>query len=141
MATKYGVTISPVYRRRDPRFLYNEDMYLIRKYLNRFSRHYCLYPEFDDKSRLHYHGIIHVHDNLKFHRTKYLIDRDIGFSYFDKIGDFNHHLSILMYSMKNWAENHKYFNNPIIYRNLRRRMPKLITEGHKNILDYLVIMQ
>lgn len=118
---KYMVTISPPYRPVKPFTLYCDDTHDIRRYLNKFSHHYCLYPEFDDKSRLHYHGIAWIHDPIKLHKTKHLIDKSIGYSTFRLCKDFIEELRSLTYSMKNWPSNNTYFIQPIMYKRLKRK--------------------
>lgn len=121
---RYSVTISPPYRREDPKQLYEDDKIFIRRHLNKFSKDYCLYPEFSDKgSRLHYHGIVNVHDTVKMHRSKYRLDRHLGFSVFKRLNTFQQHLRALIYAMKEWAANCAVFLRPLMYRKLRRRKP------------------
>lgn len=131
----YSITISPRYRASTPIFLFNSDEPMIRRYLNKFSRYYIIYPEFDDKVRLHYHGILRVHDMLKYRCIKHTMDRMIGFTCIKKINTFNDKLKWLIYCQKQWASNIHLFEKPIIYRRLKRKrvVPK---EEKKNILDY-----
>ena len=51
----YSVTISPPYRLFDPVYLYNEDIPIIIRWLNKFSKHYVIHSELDSTSRIHYH--------------------------------------------------------------------------------------
>ncbi len=75
----YSITITPPYRLIDPLYLYNDDLPILVRWFRSFSKHYILYTEFDDTSRIHYHGTIQVHDLIKYHRTKYRIQKSIGF--------------------------------------------------------------
>lgn len=153
--TSYAITISPPYKAyNSPSFLYNGDKPLITKYLNRFSNHYCIYPELDNNNRLHYHGIIDIKDMIKFRHIKYEMDRILGFIKIDKFIEknnktkFQHKLTFLIYSMKQWPLNKDYFIKPIIYKKLQRRrrqkeskdiiQPKdIITMLDINNLDYI----
>lgn len=116
----YSITISPPYRLFRPGELYEQDSYVLRRWLNKFSKHYCLYPEFDKHSRLHYHGIVKIDDLTKYHRTKYIIDKGLGFVRIDKLKTSIDHLRFLIYSMKEWAQNKETFKTPIIYKRLKR---------------------
>lgn len=118
---RYNVTISPPYRREDPQKLYESDKIYIRRHFNKFSNHYNIYPEFSPDSRLHYHGIVDVTDTTKMHRSKYKLDRELGYSMFKKINTFEQHLRSLIYAMKEWASNCLTFLKPIIYKKLRRQ--------------------
>jgi len=120
----YFVTISPRYRPSNPLALYNDDISDIRRYFNRMSRHYILYPEWDAYSRLHYHGIITIHDTMKLHKQKYLLDRVLGYTMFKPIKTFDDHLKTLYYSMKDWPKNSVYFKTPILYCTLKRNKIK-----------------
>lgn len=140
----YFVTITPKYRLRSPMELYYSDMRMIRVKLNKFSDHYCLYPEFSVTSRLHYHGIIKIKDLIKFHRIKYQIDRDIGFSKFDKLKTKKDLFCTLIYSMKEWPMTREYLKQPIMYKKLRRvnkakeEQIKYLDEGIIGIIHKLV---
>lgn len=115
----YFVTITPPYRLNKPEFIYNEDKYMIRRYFNRFSHHFCFYPEFSESCRLHYHGIVEVHDMRKFYNTKYLIDKSIGFSRFDRLKTFKDHLRTVLYCRKDYGLIKDQYD-PIIFHNLKR---------------------
>lgn len=130
----YGITISPKYRLKDPKTLFVLDENEITRVMNRFSKRYCLYPEFDSKSRLHYHGIALVHDHIKMHRSKYEIDTMIGLCKFDKLHSFKDRLRYLTYSMKEYADTRRVLKKQIRYRNRRRK--KKIQKGlHAKKLD------
>ncbi len=102
MATLYSITISAQYRTVHPDFLYNDDKLKIIKWLNRFSDHYIIVPEFSENGRLHYHGLLRICDKIKYYKTKYFIDKEIGFVKVEKINDFKSHLRWLMYINKNY---------------------------------------
>ena len=139
MAT-YAITISPPYKPyNSPLFLYQGDKPLIRKRLNLFSNYYNLYPELDEKNRLHYHGIIKIKDMIKYRHVKYKLDRELGYIKINKFQTFQDKLRYLLYSMKQWPENQHYFKTPIIYKSLKRRKKiqiKNILNNYNNILNY-----
>lgn len=129
MSAKFFITISPSYRSAAPKVLYAQDMFLIHKYLNPCSDHYILYPEFSDESRLHYHGIILFKDVIKFHKTKHLIDKTIGFTKIVRLKSHEDHLRVLIYSMKGWPATRSLLGAPI--------MPKKNKKIKKIVTDYL----
>lgn len=128
----YFITISPPYRAMNPSILYQQDIYIIRQYLNRCSDHYILYPEFSKQSRLHYHGIIRITDLIKWHKQKPMFDKVLGFSKIDLIKSHKEHLRSLVYSMKEWPATSSLLKEPIIYKsNKTLRKEKAFSE-----LDY-----
>lgn len=139
MATKYFITISPPYRAERPQSLYEQDRYIICKYLNQCSKYYCLYPEFSKDSRLHYHGIIRLDDPIKWYKNKHVIDKVLGWTKLIEIKSFKEHIRSLIYSQKNWASTRYLLEEPIIYRSLKRRKSIQVAEDikKKTIYDYL----
>lgn len=118
-----------------PRDLYKEDTIYIRRQLNKFSNLYIIYPEFDNTERLHYHGIITITDNVKFHKTNYLLGK-LGFTKWIKIKSNKENLRSTIYSMKDWALNRHIFDKPILYKkNVRKTksLPDAIDLGYFNI--------
>lgn len=113
-------TISPPYRLCDPEALHKKYTIDIARELNKFSRHYCLYPEFDDNQRLHYHGIVRVHDKIKMYKIKHKLDM-IGWTKIVKPDDFINKLRYLIYCQKQYAEIQEHYP-PIIYMRQRRRL-------------------
>lgn len=75
----YSITISPPYRLFSPEYLYNEDIPKIRRWFKKFSKHFILFAEFDESSRIHYHGTIYIDDLIKFHKTRYHFQYRVGF--------------------------------------------------------------
>ncbi len=75
----YSITISPHYRFNDPTYLYNEDIRIIIRWFRKFSKHWILFTEFDEASRIHYHGTIYIHDMIKFHKTRWYLNQKLGF--------------------------------------------------------------
>lgn len=139
METYYSLTISPRYYKFNPRRLLKVQKEEIIRQLNKCSSYYCLYPEFDDVSRLHYHGVIKIKDMVKWHHIKYKVDK-VGFAKLKKMKGHKEHLRWLVYSMKNWPVNKKYFKQPIMYIRLRRLhalCKKTQVVKQLTILDYL----
>ncbi len=75
----WSITVSSPYRHFRPKYLYQEDIPIIRRWFRSFSKHYILFTEFDDSSRIHYHGTIYIHDMIKFHKTRYAFTSRVGF--------------------------------------------------------------
>lgn len=68
---KKGLTISP-----PPRYTINNDWKLLYVWVKRitsvltpFCSEWIMYPEFDESARLHFHGIFHVKDKIKYYKT------------------------------------------------------------------------
>lgn len=110
----FAITVSPPLRQADPKYLYNEDVYELRRWFNTFSQYYMLYPEFDMKSRLHYHGVIRVNDWIKLHKTKHRISRLIGWIDIKPLMTFRDHLKWLIYCRK-----HKCHLTPFYFKSLK----------------------
>lgn len=141
----YAITISPKYVDVDPKVLHSVYAQRIIKILNKVSRHYCLYPEFDDNSRLHYHGVVKIHDIIKWHHMKWRMDQ-VGFTKVSIFNTFKDHLTYLIYCQKQWAQNAPTFKYPIMYRRARRLHPyrkeltlKKLPTKRKNILEYFTV--
>lgn len=98
----FAITISPPYRFSDPHALYFNDLLKIRRWVNRFSDHYAIWPEFTENARLHYHGVIKLRDPIKFYKTKYKFDKLLGFVKIDKLKTFKDHLRWLFYCQKDY---------------------------------------
>ncbi len=131
----YSMTISPPYRFNRPTYLYNEDIPKIKRWLNKFSRHYVIYSEFDDESRLHYHLSVWIHDLIKYHKTKYLLNNKLGFI---KTKLLKTRLDLLrwhIYCIKQQHLMQKHFPR-VEYRRIVRRRAQTIIENRKTIMDY-----
>lgn len=113
MNTTIAITISPpkrtiMQKNIEPyNLLYNMDMYhfvSIMKY-NRIRR-YILYPEFDIKGRLHYHGTLILDPNQYIRFYKHAIHKlaiKIGFIDVKKLLTFKDKLRWVMYMSKEWG--------------------------------------
>lgn len=97
------VTISPPLRKANNQFhIFADDMMII-KYIRRCSKHYMIYPEFDIKGRLHYHGLIYISDPMKWYKQILPMFRKIGFVDVQIIGrTFENKLNVLLYIRKHW---------------------------------------
>lgn len=138
----YALTISPPSRLASPDFLYVEDRRFIMKWLNGFSHHYHVIPEFDMNARLHYHGIIRIDDKFKFNRTKSKMDSGLGFTKVSPLKTVGDHLKYLVYMNKSchetFSEEAGFAIDRIIYRRRGRRVLKIepVHTNRKTILDY-----
>lgn len=112
----YAFTISPRLYNGNQKFAYEVQSFKIRILLKFISRHFCLYPEFDDKGRLHYHGIVRVYDKVKLHKTKHKFDREVGFLKYERLMTFKDHLTYLVYCRKQYE---KGMFDPIIYKRIK----------------------
>lgn len=117
----YAITISP--RRYDGSqgFIYESHKTDIRKWLNKFSQHWLLYPEFDMSTRLHYHGVVQVTDLTKFHKTRHSFSRLVGFVCIKPLTNAIDHISWLQYCKKDYGEQ---FLELYYYKKLKRGRSK-----------------
>lgn len=116
---RYGLTISPPYRNDRPKKLYKGDVYLLQKWLNKFSKMYSIYPEFDNNSRLHYHITLDICDLTKYHHTKYIVDKTIGYV---KLNTLKTNLDLIgwqCYCQKDYWLNREHLTRTT-YKRLRR---------------------
>lgn len=135
MAT-YALTVSPPYRTQSPTYLYNSDKPWLQKQLNRCSDHYIMYPEFDERGRLHYHGIILLRSISSWGFVKSTIDKNLGFCCLKKLGSFRDKLGWLLYCTK---EHQEAMPGPIMYHTFPKGRPKrsMDTGDVRTIIDYL----
>lgn len=134
-----SITISPPYYLEDPTILHKAYTIRICKILNQFSDFYILYPEFDKRNRLHYHGTITIKDKIKYHKVLHKLNL-IGFTKIDPFKkDFTHKLTWLVYCQKHYAEIAEHFS-VITYKSLRRRKQYMAYKDtkRKSIMDYIV---
>lgn len=114
MNTSLAFTLSPPHRftsgtdlKNPNRVLYEEDKNQIKSIL-KYIRcgTYILYPEFDDKARLHYHGIINLDSNQKvrFYKYAHCKLKQIGFVDFKPLKTFEDKLKWVIYMSKHWPE-------------------------------------
>lgn len=115
----FGITISPPHRRGKPKDLLSVDTICMRQLLNRVSKDYTLYPEFDYQSRLHYHGMISFKDMLKWHKSvKHRMTQEIGFVKLERFKNTKEKTRWENYMMKDYIKGKSY--PPIKYEPLRR---------------------
>lgn len=124
----FSITISPPYRLIDPLYLYNDDLPILVRWFRRFSKHYILYTEFDDMSRIHYHGTIQIDDKIKFHRSKYRIHKSVGFVKVKLLKTPNDLLKWTFYCRKDYYVNYKLF--PYIIHHKKNTIKKIDFYGN-----------
>ncbi len=132
----WSITISPPYRHFSPEHLYAEDIPVIRRWFRKFSKHYILFSEFDDESRLHYHGTIYINDMIKFHKTRYHMSTKVGFI---KIKLLKSPLDLLrwtFYIRKDYHFMYKDFPFIIYSKKIPSKIPKPLNL-RINIMDFL----
>jgi len=111
MNTSLAITISPPNRikgtkvRNPNRNMFDEDRKNIKsifKY-NRIKR-YIVFPEFDVKGRLHYHGVLTLDSNERIRFYKHAMHKLAltGFVDIKPLNDFLGHLRWLCYIKKQW---------------------------------------
>lgn len=112
MNTTLALTISPPLRfgsgtklRNPNKYLYQEDMRQLKaifKYIRCGT--YIVWPEFDEKGRLHYHGTISFDVNqwVRFHKYAIHKLRLIGFCDTKILKTFTDKLRWLLYCRKTW---------------------------------------
>lgn len=141
MVSYYALTVSPPHRNRSPRYLYNSDSpYLIRQ-LNRCSDHYILYPEFDDKGRLHYHGVVRINNKMSWGFVKYNIDSALGYTCLKPLETNIDHIRWLLYCRKEYDSK---VLSPIMPKALKKGRPRMVIKQsdikpykNRTIMDYL----
>lgn len=131
----FAITISPPPRATiSPKYAYDNDYHILVRWLNAFSGHWLLYPEFSKDSRLHYHGVVRVDDKIKLHKTRYKINRTVGFVKLDKLRTFNDHLRWIIYCQKEYAQTSKILT--VFHRiKLKTRIRKRVLNRQRNIMD------
>lgn len=102
MRNLYSITISLRPMAQNPLYIHRVMKRVLRRELNKMSKHYVLVPEFSDKGRLHYHGTIQITDKLKMYNNKYKLDR-LGFTKMDPLKTFKDHLRWTLYCRKNFG--------------------------------------
>ncbi len=129
----YSITISPPYRLFDPLYLYNDDIPIIVRWLRKFSKHYILFTELDNESRIHYHGTIDIHDLIKYHRTKCYIQRSLGFIKIKLLKTPQDLLKWTFYIRKDYYINSELF--PFVIHHKKNNIKKLTF--HRNPITIL----
>lgn len=112
----YFITVSPRERFQNPKLLYYNDIRIMRPILNKCSDHYLIYPEFSSKSRLHYHGIIRITSDYKWHANMWRLKAYLGFVCMEKIEDHMQHMRCMIYSSKDYWKNRNIFKNLFMYK-------------------------
>ncbi len=137
----YSVTISPPYRLFDPVYLYNEDIPVIVRWLNKFSKHYVIYTELDSSSRIHYHLSVWIHDMMKYHRTKHIMDRKVGFVKTKRLFTKYDLLRWHLYCNKDYYLNKKRYPRVRYVRRNRAALPPCSPQERNTIYNYFNIQR
>lgn len=150
MHTTLALTISPPNRCLKANMLnpfslmFLEDGLYIRQVLkqDRISR-YIIYPEFDKKARLHYHGILTLDSNqyIRFYKHGLHKLKNIGFIDVKKLDSFMDKLRWGIYMRKEWGITRDILSIDIPIMKISQNDSKQIKEsliGPKqvHILDY-----
>lgn len=134
----YFITISPPPIPYSTRLAYISQKAHIRKYLNKCSNKYIIWPEVTEKDlRLHYHGIFHMASYQKwFNTTKHSLEL-IGFVKIKLIRTLAEHYRVQKYIRKDYYKVEGAL--PVFMPKKIRRVKRHVTRKHgKNILDYLI---
>jgi len=145
MNTSLAITISPPSRTetrfKEPNNLFfMDDMSSFRAVMkyNRI-RKYIIYPEFDPKGRLHYHGIINmdINEYVRFHKHAIHKLKKIGFVDIKKLNSFIDKLRWVTYMRKEWGITKEILNidQPVLPVKFRVLINK-VDYDNPNILDY-----
>jgi len=147
-----AITISPPNRItihnhwKDP----NTSIYIDDKqYINQVFKyakikHYMIYPEFDDKGRLHYHGIVTLTNTEYIRFRKYVQPKltKIGFVDTSELLTFKHNLRYLYYCTKQFHEAKQILNintgisGISLTQTNRTKSAKSQQNSEKNLLDF-----
>lgn len=103
---KMFITISPPPRLGKPSVLYGDDMHVIQWVLRKIKR-YIIYPEFDEKRRLHYHGMIIMTASERCTLYKECIPKLtslLGYVDTSEPKNFNENLRTVLYCQKEWND-------------------------------------
>lgn len=138
------ITISPPTSLLSLRYRLQHYHDLLDPILRRMSKSYILYPEFDEKGRLHFHGFLHGFDNIKYIATNYKLNR-IGWTKIDKLKTFKDNLRTVLYCQKEWRKTTQIFKcigidiEPLFKKHLRRSQLSIATPQappRASIYDY-----
>lgn len=108
---KFAITISPpprlAYTKNKNQYknLYMDDKLFIKNIMSYIKvPTYLLYPEFDDKQRLHYHGIINMNytQYVRYMKWAQFKIPKLGFTMLKPIKTLNDNLEWIVYMSKNW---------------------------------------
>jgi len=112
MNTSLAITISPKHRTHGTlyvnpqRHLYLDDRMIIAFYLKKSNiTRYIIFPEFDEKGRLHYHGVLTLnhHQFVTFYKQTYFKLSRLGFVDVKQMSTFEDKFRWSIYMKKNWG--------------------------------------
>jgi len=147
---KLALTISPPVRTKcsfanPDKMVYDDDLLQIRSIIkyNKFTS-YIIYPEFDDRGRLHYHGKFNLDPNqyIRFYKHAIHKFRNLGFCDIKLIRSHLDSIKWLIYISKNWSYTKEILDidNPIypISSNMvKKRQLVAATPSKITIIDYI----
>lgn len=144
---KIAITISP-----PPRTLYRDtknpyqfqflDDKLIITQVFKYNRikSFIIYPEFDSKGRLHYHGILNLNHNelVRFHKHAIHKLRKLGFIDISPINAFSNNLRQIVYMSKDWGYTKDILeiDSPIMYSKECRKVPMKLINHQLDVFDF-----
>lgn len=138
MIRTLAVTISPrnrVDKYNTLKWIFQNDASDICLLLRKCSKNFTIYPEFDVNSRLHYHGIVYVHDNIKWHKhTKPGLDK-IGYTLIKEIKDYKNKDKWLTYCTKEWEDTQQILSieHPLMWTYRPKKKHELYDECNRFI--------
>lgn len=100
--TTYAITLSPPFVANRPDWLWQEYRPIIDELIRPLCKSYIMYTEFSNEGRMHFHGVLHGYDKIKYYRTKYKIHRAIGFSCIKPLISFKDKLQWMLYCQKGY---------------------------------------
>lgn len=143
---KLAITISPPTRQKylcnsNPnRMQYDDDKAIIKSVLsyNKIYK-YIIFPEFDEKGRLHYHGIIDLDNTryIRFHKHAIHKLKQIGFVDISLLKEFKNNLRQCIYMQKDWGMTKQILD--ISYPILHRRDKATAYKAQHNLLDHISV--
>lgn len=138
MNRTFAITISPrnrVDKYNTLKWIFQNDASEICLLLRKCSKNFTIYPEFDVNSRLHYHGIAFVHDNIKWHKyVKPGLDK-IGYTLVKEIKDYKNKSKWLEYCTKEWEDTKQILSieHPLMWTYKPKKKHELIDENNQFI--------
>lgn len=112
---KMALTISP--KDRTDKYnrlinIFHQDRYFLKRELRKCCKYFCLYPELDKTGRLHYHGVIKIHDSVKwFKQIMPKLKYELGFIMIKELKSFKDNLKWLVYCQKEFGTTRHILSN------------------------------
>lgn len=99
-----ALTFSPPTSNNTPKFDHYNYYMQILKIIKPSTCRFVMYPEIDKSGRLHYHGILHVKDEIRLYKDTFPKLRKMGFIKVKQMKTFMSILGWLTYCMKEWPK-------------------------------------